>query len=253
MLPGRRYSLCTRMPSADYSVLTPERVSLEYGIAGIGSRAGAALIDTLIQAVAIVVLLAAGFGIGAAVSLTAGQFPATLLVVFLALGTFIVTSGYFILFEIIWNGQTPGKRTLGLRVIRESGYPMRPVDGVIRNLVRIADWLPFFYGIGALVMLFNKRSKRLGDFAGGTIVVREGARNALSSIAAEQMPAAAPEPISVALSSADATLVRDFLVRRDSLAPTARIELARRLASALAQRYQLTLDAEPEAFLERLT
>jgi len=241
------------MASADYSVLTPERVSLKYGVAGIGSRAGAAIIDTLIQAVAICVLLAAGFGAGAVVSFASGQFPVALLLVFLALGTFFVTSGYFILFEIIWNGQTPGKRALGLRVIRESGYPMRPVDCVIRNVVRIADWLPLFYGIGALVMLFNKRSKRLGDFAAGTLVVREGVRQTLSSFTPQPSDQAAPEPLNVVLSSADATLVRDFLVRRDSLEGGAREDLARRLAAALARRYQLALDGEPEAFLERLT
>jgi uncharacterized RDD family membrane protein YckC len=241
------------MASADFSVLTPERVTLEYGIAGIGSRAGAAIIDTLLQAVAIVVLLAAGFGAGAAISVTSGSFPTALLLVFFALGTFVVTSGYFILFEIIWNGQTPGKRTLALRVMRESGYPMRPVDSVIRNLVRIADWLPLFYGIGALVMLFNKRSKRLGDFAAGTIVVREGTRQTVSSFTPQPSTTAPPDPITVVLSSSDATLVRDFLVRRDSLHPHARAHLARRLATALAQRYHLTFEDEPEPFLERLT
>jgi uncharacterized RDD family membrane protein YckC len=241
------------MASADYAVLTPERVSLEYGIAGIGSRGGAAIIDTLLQALALLIVGAAGLGAGAAVSIATGEFATALLLAALALGGFLITSGYFMVFEIVWNGQTPGKRLLGLRVIRESGYPIRPVDSVIRNVVRIADWLPFFYGIGVLVMLFNKRSRRLGDFAAGTIVVREGARRTLSTLA--RLAAASEPPVGLTLSSTDATLVRDFLVRRTTMDPGARADLARRLASALAQRYHLppaeAFDAE--RFLEQLS
>ena len=242
------------MASADYSVLTPERVSLEYGIAGIGSRGGAAIIDTLIQSVALLLVFVAAASAGAAGSLLTGGFAEVLLIVILALGGFAITAGYFMVFEIIWNGQTPGKRILSIRVIRESGYPIRPADSVIRNLVRIVDWLPLFYGIGVLVMLFNTRSKRLGDFASGTIVVREGgARQTLSTVVTPAtLEPAALEPRGYALSSADATLIRDFLVRRDSLHPDARADLARRLATAMAQRYQLPLEENPEVFLERL-
>jgi hypothetical protein len=151
------------------------------------------------------------------------------------------------LFEILWSGQTPGKRMVGIRVIRETGYPIRPIDAVIRNLVRMVDWLPAVYGIGVLTMLLNKRSKRLGDFASGTIVVREGSRGAAIPL----MPTVA-EPSGIRLSSADATLVRDFLVRRTSMDPQARANLATRLCAVLAQRYSLTPEGEPETFLERL-
>jgi uncharacterized RDD family membrane protein YckC len=243
------------MATADYSVLTPERVSLEYGIAGIGSRGGAAMIDTLIQSVVLLLVFVAGAGAGAAASFVSGRFAEVLLIVILALGAFVITALYFMVFEIVWNGQTPGKRVLGIRVIRESGYPIRPADSVIRNVVRVVDWLPLFYGIGVLVMLFNKRSRRLGDFAAGTLVVREGsARQALSTVVAPATlePAALEEPRGYSLSSADATLVRDFLVRRDSLHADARADLATRLASAMAQRYHLPLEGDPEYFLERL-
>ena len=242
------------MASADYSVLTPERVSLEYGIAGIGSRAGAAMIDTVLQVVALTVVTialttsAALAGVGG-LALEADTVGIVVIALWI-LATFMVTSGYYMIFEIVWNGQTPGKRILGVRVIRESGYPIRPVDSVIRNLVRIVDWLPFLYGIGALVMLFNKRSKRLGDFAAGTMVVREGAPQTLATVA--PIASVADEPRGYALSAADATLVRDFLMRRDSMDPRARAQLAARLATVLAQRYHLVVEAEPEAFLERL-
>ena len=168
------------------------------------------------------------------------------------LAAFVITSGYFMVFEIVWNGQTPGKRLVGLRVIRESGYPIRPVDSVIRNLVRIVDWLPIGYSVGVLVMLLNGRARRLGDFAGGTLVVREGAQRRLSALTAVAAAEAEEAPRGYTLSSSDATLVRDFLVRREGMDAGARSELARRLANALAQRYQLQVESEPERFLERL-
>jgi uncharacterized RDD family membrane protein YckC len=244
------------MASADYSVLTPERVSLEYGIAGIGSRAGAAIVDTLIQIVGLTVVTV-GLTAALAVAGVRGGLPVdedTIGIVVLALwvlAAFTVTSGYFMVFEIVWNGQTPGKRLLNVRVIRESGYPIQPVDSVIRNLVRIVDWLPILYGFGALVMLFNKRAKRLGDFAAGTMVVREGASQTLSAVT--PMAATPEQPRTYALSAADATLVRDFLMRRDALEPKARSQLAHRLATVLAARYHLVPEANPETFLEQLT
>jgi len=239
------------MASADYTVLTPERVSLQYDIAGIGSRGAAALVDTALQAIALTVALV---GITAAfvTSTTTlggrGSGATALLVGLYALATFVVTAGYFMLFEILWNGQTPGKRLVGLRVIRENGYPIRPIDAVIRNLVRIVDWLPLIYGVGVLTMLLNTRSRRLGDFASGTIVVREGSRGGGS------MPrlSVEGEPRGVRLANPDATLVRDFLLRRGAMHPRARSELARRLAASLSERYSLPLEADPEAFLERL-
>ncbi len=241
------------MASAEYSVLTPERVSLQYDIAGVGSRGAAALVDGVIQSVALlvaVVAVSAGSVAGNAfLSFGRGAGAATLVLALVMLALFAIANGYFMLFEILWNGQTPGKRMLGIRVIRENGYPMRPIDAVIRNLVRMVNWLPGAYGIGVVTMLLNKRSKRLGDFASGTIVVREGARG---GAAASFRPGAA-EPTSVRLSNADATLVRDFLVRRATMDPHARATLAARLSAVLVQRYALTIEGEPEPFLERLS
>jgi uncharacterized RDD family membrane protein YckC len=240
------------MASADYSVLTPERVNLEYGIAGIGSRGAAAIVDTISQAIVLtVVLIAVAFGIGASGLSRQPVLGNAIALAVLLLAVFVISNGYFVLFEIVWNGQTPGKRLVGLRVIRESGYPIRPIDAVIRNVVRIVDWLPLFYAVGVLVMLLNKRSRRLGDFASGTIVVREGSRGSLSNMPLQQLETG----LGVTLSSSDATLVRDFLVRRRGMHPRARADLARRLAQALSQRYHLPLDpdTEPERFLERLS
>ena len=243
------------MALTDYQVLTPERVSLQYEVAGIGSRAAAALVDALIQGV---LLLALYIGVAATVlgsSLAAAgrgmTTAAAVVAAFFLLAAFIVTVGYFILFEIVWNGQTPGKRLVGLRVIRENGYPLRPADAVIRNLVRVVDALPGVYLVGLLVMLLNARSRRLGDFAAGSIVVHEGAPRATPFVTRPPQPAPQLGP-PVHLSSQDATLVRDFLLRRSSMEPRARAALAKRLASVIGQRYGLLTDSDPEGFLERL-
>jgi len=232
-------------------VLTPERVSLEYDIAGIGSRGAAAIVDTLIQATALTVLsvallsaaaiMSSPLGLGAPL----GRGGTALLVGLFALVILVVTSGYFMFWEILWSGQTPGKRLVGVRVIRENGYPLRPVDAVVRNLLRIVDWLPLFYGVGVMVMLLNGRARRLGDFASGTIAVRE--RAPLMPIAVVR------EPVGRALAAADATLVRDFLARRVGMHPRARADLARRMATVLAQRNGMTVEDDAEAFLESLS
>ena len=237
------------MASADYTVLTPERVALEYGVAGIGSRAGAAVIDTALQVIILGVVAAGVLGAAASLDSIGATLSPGVFIAVLVAGLFAISTGYFMIFEIVWAGQTPGKRLLGVRVIRESGYPLRPVDAVIRDLVRIADWLPALYGIGVLVMLFNPRSRRLGDFAAGTIVVREGLRHPLPSV---DVRASAKSPV-LTMAPADATLVRDFLVRREGMDPAARADLALRIARALSQRYHLPPpDSDPERFLERL-
>jgi uncharacterized RDD family membrane protein YckC len=250
---------------ADYAVLTPERITLQYDVAGIGSRSAAALIDTAIQVavlalLTVVVALVARLVGASARSLDvpdASTLGVTVLIALFVVCVFAVLFGYYILFEIIWSGQTPGKRMLGLRVLRENGYPLRAGDATVRNLVRIVDAPPFGAVVGLTVMLFNKQSRRLGDFAAGSIVVREGVRRGVAALTAPpaQSPADGAAGAGPLLSPADASLVRDFLVRRDRLDPGSRQRLAERLADALAARYGLQarrVGSSTEVFLERL-
>lgn len=149
---------------------TPEHVVLTFRLAGLGRRALATGADLAVQlgltvAVGLLALLAlALFGVGLAD--VGGPIAA-----FVAIAVFIVWWAYYTLCEILMNGQTPGKRWQRIRVIAADGRSIGFYQSAIRNLVRWADFLPMFYGIGTLVVLLSKRCQRLGDLAAGTLVV----------------------------------------------------------------------------------
>ena len=160
------------------TIETPENVAFGYPVAGIGSRFIAALVDSAI----IVILQIAVFLLTILIAqrvfeldvqeLAAGGLAGW---VFAGLGlvSFLFLWGYYIFFESLWNGQSPGKRWTGLRVIRGDGRPVTLTESVIRNLVRLIDFLPSLYGVGVVVMFIDSRARRLGDMAAGTLVVRE--------------------------------------------------------------------------------
>ncbi len=205
-------------------VVTPEAVPLELDVAGAGSRAIALIIDTLIQLAALIGLAFVVFSGGAS-----GLAP---LVVFFAF-LFTIYWGYFTLFEGLWNGQTPGKRTQRLRVVRTDGHPAGWPQYVIRNLVRVVDFLPVYYMLGVLVMLITKRSQRLGDLAAGTIVVREAKTRAPAPLTLAELHPAAAGVDAMGLTEAEYSLVRSFLERRHSLSLESRNALAAQIASQL--------------------
>jgi uncharacterized RDD family membrane protein YckC len=152
-----------------YTVDTPESIELAYDVAGIGSRFLAAIVDSLLIIVGQALLL---YLLGLA---TAAMSVGESVVIGLGAGlSFLMLWGYYIIFELVWSGQSPGKRLVGLRVVREGGRPITFVSSAIRNVVRLVDFLPALYGIGVVVMFIDARARRLGDFAAGTLVVREG-------------------------------------------------------------------------------
>jgi uncharacterized RDD family membrane protein YckC len=256
---------------ADYSVFTPERVRLRYDVADVGSRAAAALLDSAVQTALFfafwIVLGVGSIGSSSWFTQVRDTWLITVLVILVFLGVFFLLWGYYLVFELVWNGQTPGKRLLDLRVIRENGYPIRAPDAVVRNLIRVVDGPPFGFAVGVIAMLLNERAKRLGDFAAGTIVVREARRQRLEQLPGFLAPAPPAVPVAAAtpavttpgaaltgrpgageerpaatpLNADDATLVRDFLVRRHLMDRAPRAALAQRLATYLTQRYGLHL------------
>jgi hypothetical protein len=163
---------------------------------------------------------------------------------------FIIFFGYFIIFETFANGQTPGKRVLGIRAVRDGGYPIDFGATLVRNLIRVGELTFGFYALSAISMLVSPENKRLGDLAAGTIVVRD------SRLAMPSALRAAPEPQYSAtryLSGDERSLIRRFLDRRDSLTPQRRRELAAQLAGRIRDRVPPELQRlEDESLLERL-
>src|SRR5271170_7435494 len=181
--------MSSNLPSPDNSlgafgdkltIETPEQTGLDFAIAGVGSRFLALALDTLIQTATGIAL-----GVGGAIlikyisdySPTASIWAVAILLLLF----FLLYFGYFALFEILWNGQTPGKRKAGIRVIKDSGRPLTAAESIGRNLMRIVDWLPSLYAIGMASALLNKENKRLGDLVAGSIVIREAALSDLKS------------------------------------------------------------------------
>ncbi len=169
-------------------IRTAESVAVSYELAGLGSRFLAVTIDLAIQVAglaAVAALTLAALWIAQAVlraphgwllpkRITSGIEAIAILVVFL------IFVGYFVAFEAWWRGSTPGKRALRIRVLRDGAYPVDFMSALIRNAVRSIEFLVGFYTLSAVSVLASPSNKRLGDYAAGTIVVRdrplEGAR-----------------------------------------------------------------------------
>jgi uncharacterized RDD family membrane protein YckC len=250
-----------------YRIDTPENIDFRYNIAGIGSRFLAAIIDTLLLALLLIGLsIVMGAILGAASDVGSGTLESILLVIWVLL-SFIIFWGFYIFFELIWNGQSPGKRSVRLRVVREGGRPITFATSAIRNLVRVIDFLPGFYGMGVLVMFIDPRARRLGDLTGGTMVVKEQHAVSLEHLAARaeqlappQQPhaeagAAAPDllPNIQVLSDTDYDLVQEFLRRRNELGRESRRRLGTQLATGIRSRLGVPeSDEDYELFLERV-
>jgi uncharacterized RDD family membrane protein YckC len=219
-------------------VETPDHVVLRYDLAGGGNRGFAAVVDFVIASL---VFAGAAFGSG----IIAARFGVIgqQLIGVLSLLTFTVTWSYFVLLEWLWQGQTVGKRLYGLRVIRDDGAPAGFTAVLIRNLVRIVDFLPAFYGLGLLMIIGTSRSQRLGDLAAGTYVVR-APRPQLDYFSLRTVtPVAAGAVVETrALPGEAQRLVREFVARESKLASADRLRVARQIAERVRP-YARDLDA----------
>jgi uncharacterized membrane protein SpoIIM required for sporulation/uncharacterized RDD family membrane protein YckC len=233
-LPALSPSRAEASLSQTIEVETPELVVLSYTIAGVGSRALAAIIDSLI-------ILAGIIGLGLLLANAPRQprngpnaLDAWASAIFI-FAVFCLMWGYYVLFEGLADGQTPGKRILRLRVVRDGGYSVTFGASAVRNLVRFIDIQPFgLYAVGILSIVLTRSGKRIGDIVAGTIVVREALVRQLAPAAKRVPDAAAPAPLQTVLSEEEFTVLERFMERRGTLDPERRTALAAQLATRLA-------------------
>ena len=237
-------------------VETPEQVVFSYTVAGIGSRAAAALIDFAICAGALLVLTLLVAVARAAFGGSMGLSGGWLLAVYL-FAQFAILWGYNVLFEGLADGQTPGKRRLGLRVVQDGGYSVSFAASAVRNLVRVIDMQPgIAYGVGMVSAALSKSGKRLGDIAAGTFVVREEVvREALlaprpAAASAEAAGQGAALPLATLLSDEEFALLERFVARRQTLEPARRQQLAEQLAQRFRPRAPDLTGSDGAALLE---
>jgi uncharacterized RDD family membrane protein YckC len=225
------------------SVQTPESIAFSYELAGLGSRFLAVIIDLLVQ-IAIfaaiiwgLALIAAGQPRAQILSAAGSKYAESIATAFVVALLFIVFFAYFIVFEAFWNGRTPGKRLMGLRVVRDGGYPLDFTSAAIRNLVRVGEVILGFYAISAIASVASAQNKRLGDMAAGTIVVRDSPAATLHALLADSQDG----PRSSMLTDKEHAIIEQFVSRRNALAPAVRKELAARIAAQIRPRVSYDL------------
>jgi uncharacterized RDD family membrane protein YckC len=222
---------------------TPEQIALELPLAGIGSRFLGLTIDTLLQ---FVLYVTGAFAFAFAGFVGIGRYlrwiPANWVPAVAILFVFCVYWGYFAFFEIIWKGQTPGKRVAKIRVIKESGRPINAYEAIARNLLRAIDGLPGMYGVGIVCMMFNSQNRRLGDYVAGTVVVHDKRTEEVKpewNTVAE--PAATNPQLSV-VASEELVLIETYLHRRVGMDLTLRDQVAYKIASRITAKTGLQRD-----------
>lgn len=229
-----------------YRVRTPEMVEFTFPVAGLGSRFLAWLVDAFCMAGVLAVIFFICITLGAmsmAATGPSGIVTSMAIAVFLM---FLVSWGWGVGFEAAWDGRTPGKKLLGLRVIGDSGVRVTLAQAAIRNFFRVLDALPFTYVLGAVVHLASPRGQRIGDLVAGTVVVREERRTVPSRIGFPEAkynsfledPALAAR-ISRLIRHDERELLLELLLRRDELELATRTELFARLAKHLAAKLAL--------------
>lgn len=256
---------------------TPERVPLEFALASIGNRFLAVAIDHFIQYLSIFIIAWVVISLGNIGSGSGADSPEQFFsempkwtLALLILGVFLIFASYFILFEWLWNGQTPGKRLLKLRVIREDGRPLTLWEAIARNLLRICDAVPGFvlpvYSVGLIVIFLSNRDQRLGDIFAGTVVIRERTdevptfAETFSNPVSDTAFSRVQKPVNTnanvsSLNEQEVEVVESFLRRRWDLTERQRLWMAWRIALPLMYKLKPNYNVDDftyEGFLEEI-
>jgi uncharacterized RDD family membrane protein YckC len=238
-------------PLDKLTIDTPEQTALEFPLAGVGSRFVAMLADTAIQTViGFVLFFAITVSIPALNRL--GSIAPQWAIAIMIVGFFTIYYGYFAIFEALWNGQTPGKRYAQLRVMKDDGRPISPYDAIARNLLRIVDQLPIFYGVAIVSVFFSKQNKRLGDFVAGTVVVHEKTVEAARPFQETRIDANEASYDVNKITAEELRLIETFLQRRDTFDPALRGSMAAQITSRISAKLGVEVRGWPanEKFLE---
>nr|WP_290221059.1 RDD family protein [Trichocoleus desertorum] len=240
---------------------TPESVELEFTLAGIGNRALALMIDYTCLGGFLIAFLVIWLFVSSQVLALIGQIIGNAdsvdlwLTAITILGGFAIYVGYFVFFESLWHGQTPGKRYTKIRVIRDDGRPIGLAQATLRALLRPFDDTFF---LGVFLIALGRREKRLGDWAAGTVVIQED-----QTIAAATFPISqAAEELAVQLLQLadlshllpdDFAVIREYLQRRGAMSAKARSEVNLQLARQVKEVILLEKvpsNTTPDLFLE---
>src|SRR5690349_12539036 len=247
---------------------TPERVPLHFALASIGNRFLACAIDHTIQVLALLIIFIAALVLANLSFLeqmlaSAPKWVYAVMIILL----FLVFAGYFTFFEWIWSGQTPGKRWLKLRVIREDGRPITFWEASVRNLLRPVDMFPMgSYSIGLVAVFASRSDQRIGDMVGGTVVVREREAEAPEFMKVFAAPVSDPAmrrcfiPVDFnasisSLTESEIQVVETFLRRRWDLKDMVRQWMAWRVSLPILYKLRPTYNLATftyEGFLEEL-
>ena len=218
-----------------YKIDSPEHVEVEFSLAGLGSRTVAYVLDALVRiVVALILLLILSLaGLGNSL-LHLSEVLTAILVIFI----FVLQWAYFVVFEMALNGQTPGKKWMRIRVVRDGGYSLTFFSSVIRNLLRVVDFLPAFYGLGVFLIFASSRKKRLGDYLAGTIVIHQQRTQLLLPPAPSGMEKALPArrfPL-IRLTDEETQVIRAFLERAPSLEREDRVRVREKIYQKMVQK-----------------
>lgn len=226
-------------------IVTPENIAFEYRLAGPFRRLPAYAIDVALRTFLLAAVSLALYLAG--VRTSPGLFRGLTLVAVFGLSWF-----YGGLFETFWNGQTPGKRLMRIRVLSADGQSINAQQAILRNLLRTADFMPGLYQVGLLAAMLSDRFQRLGDLACGTMVVVEepaAQYGAMRITEPEALALAARLPPQVEIDARLASLLSSYVMRRKTLAWHRRLEIARHLAEPWRERLGLPADTNYDLLL----
>ena len=245
------------------TIQTPEQVGFDYALAGLGSRTAAFLVDSVIRwflVLAILAVVGLVYKFLPALDLSAWvkDLSKTWLIALAVLAYGLVDLGYFLFFEALWSGQTPGKRRQRLRVIRMNGQPIGWLESSIRNILRAVDLVGGFYPVGIVVVFLSRNNQRIGDYAAGTVVIVERQR----SVPEDRKEVYAPQALThpeiewyvARLKPAQYQVLRSFLERRGQMEQGHRHELARLLSHQLSKQMSRStrVSISYESFIEEI-